>query len=208
MRFLAAIMAGTVVALLLFLLMQRLVGGGDGFERSDARGEVVDFVRIRGEEILQVRERQVPRKPPPPDKPPPPPQLQTQVRQQAPRQPLDIETPDIAIGLSGGPALGAAWSATDLGVDGDVVPLVRIEPNYPREAVMRGLEGWVRVRFTILPDGSVANPTVVAAEPPRIFNQEAMRAILRWKFRPRIVDGQAVAREAEQTIDFRLDRRP
>lgn len=208
MRFLGAMLAGTVVALLLFLLMQALVGGRDGFERDATRGEMVDFVRVRSEEIMQTRERQVPRKPPPPDKPPPPPQLQLQARQQAPRQVLDIETPEIAIALSGGPALGAAWSAADLGADGEVVPLVRIEPNYPREAVMRGLEGWVRVRFTILPDGSVANPSVVAAEPPRIFNQEAVRAILRWKFRPRIVDGQAVSREAEQTIDFRLERQP
>jgi protein TonB len=69
---------------------------------------------------------------------------------------------------------------------------------------MRGLEGWVQVRFTINPDGSVADPEVVAAEPPRIFNREAVRAILRWKFRPRIVDGQPVAREAEQLIEFRI----
>jgi hypothetical protein len=45
---------------------------------------------------------------------------------------------------------------------------------------------------------------VIAAEPPRIFNREAMRAILRWKFRPRIVDGQPVSREAEQVIEFKI----
>ena len=60
------------------------------------------------------------------------------------------------------------------------------------------------MRFTILPDGSVSDPAVIESDPPRVFNREAMRAILRWKFKPRIVDGQAVSREAEQTIEFKL----
>jgi protein TonB len=205
MRFLVSIVAGTLMALLLFLLMHALVGGRDGFQRPEDTGRMIDFVRVRAEEIIQTRERQVPRKPPPPDKPPPPPQLQTQAPQQVVRQTLDIETPDISMGFTGGPVVAAAWQAGDSAGDGDIIPIVRIEPTYPRDALLRGLEGWVRVRFTILPDGSVANPTVVGADPPRVFNREATRAILRWKFRPRIVDGVAVEREAEQTIDFNLD---
>jgi len=46
---------------------------------------------------------------------------------------------------------------------------------------------------------------VVDSDPRRVFDREALRAILRWKFRPRIVDGQAVSREAEQTIEFNMD---
>lgn len=205
MRFLLAVVAGTIVALVLFLLMHMLIGGRDGFERPEDTGRMIDFVRVRAEEIVQTRERQVPRKPPPPDKPPPPPQLQTQAPQQVVRQTLDIETPDISVGMTGGPVVAAAWQAGDVGNDGDIIPIVRIEPSYPRDALLRGLEGWVRVRITILPDGSVGNASVIAAEPPRVFNREAVRAVLRWKFKPRIVDGVAVEREAEQTIDFNLD---
>jgi periplasmic protein TonB len=204
MRFLVSVGAGVFVALLLFLLMHALIGGRDGFQRPDDQGRVVDFVRVRADDVVQLRERTPPRKPPPPDKPPPPPQLQTQAPQETQQQMLDIETPNISVGFTGGPVVAAAWAAGDDVGDGDIIPIVRIEPTYPRDALLRGLEGWVRVRFTIAPDGSVLNPQVIGADPPRIFNREATRAILRWKFRPRIVDGVAVSREAEQTIEFNL----
>lgn len=205
MRLLVAVAGGTCVALLLFLLMQALVGGQDGFRHDADAGEVVDFVRIRPEEVVQTRSRQLPQEPPPPDEPPPPPRLETAAQQEVARQVLDIETPDIAIGLTGGPVVATAWQPGDVGADSEVIPIVRVEPQYPRDALLRNIEGWVRLSFTINPDGSVADPRVIAAEPPRVFNREAMRAILRWKFRPRIVDGQAVARQAEQIIEFKID---
>lgn len=206
MRFLVAIVAGVFMALLLFLLMHTLIGGRDGFQRPGDTGRVVDFVRVRADEIVQTRERQVPKKPPPPDKPPPPPQLQTQAPQQEVRQVLDIETPDISVGFTGGPVVAAGWQAGDNMGDGDIIPIVRIEPTYPRDAALKGIEGYVKVMLTILPDGSVGEARVIEANPPRIFNREAVRAVLRWKFKPRIVDGQAVSREAEQTIDFNLNQ--
>ena len=206
MRFLISVGAGVLVALLLFLLMHALIGGREGFQRPDDLGRVVDFVRVRADDVVQLRERTPPEKPPPPDEPPPPPQLQTEAPQEAQQQVLDIETPNISVGFTGGPVVAAAWAAGDTAGDGDIIPIVRIEPTYPRDALLRGLEGWVRVRFTIAPDGSVLNPQVIAADPPRVFNREATRAILRWKFRPRIVDGVAVSREAEQTIEFTLQQ--
>lgn len=204
MRFLVSVVTGTVVALLLFLLMHLLVGGRDGFQRPDETGKVIDFVRVKAEEIVQTRERQVPRKPPPPDKPPPPPQLQTQAPQQVVKQRLDIETPDISTGFTGGPVVAAGWQSGDGATDGEMVPIVRITPNYPREAAMRGIEGWVRVELTIATDGSVTNVKVIEAQPPRVFDREAIRAALRWKFKPRIVDGEAVVATANQIVEFNL----
>jgi periplasmic protein TonB len=210
MRMAAAVCGGVLVALLLFLLMHALVGGREGFQRGPETGRVVDFVRIRPEEVVHIRERQIPRAPPPPEEPPPPPALETESPRQVARQVLDIELPDIRVDFTGGPALSSSWQPGDPGGDADVIPIVRIEPQYPREALMRGIEGWVQLRITINPDGSVSDAVVIAAEPPRIFNREATRAILRWKFRPRIVDGQAVSRQAEQIIEFRIapDERP
>jgi periplasmic protein TonB len=146
------------VSLLLFLLMHALVGGRDGFQRGADAGRVVEFVRVKQEQVVQTRERQVPREPPPPDAPPPPPALQTPHAQQVTRQVLDIETPDIPIGLTGGPAIATSMATGRSRRRRDVIPIVRIEPQYPREALLRNIEGWVQLRFTINPDGSVATP--------------------------------------------------
>jgi protein TonB len=102
--------------------------------------------------------------------------------------------------------VAAGWQAGDNMGDGDIIPIVRIEPSYPRDAALKGIEGYVKVMLTILPDGSVGEARVIDSNPPRIFNREAIRAVLRWKFKPRIVDGQAVSREAEQTIEFNLNQ--
>jgi protein TonB len=93
----------------------------------------------------------------------------------------------------------------DRGAEGDVVPLVRINPQYPRDAAMNQIEGYVTIEFTITETGAVRNPRVIDSKPPRVFDREAIRAILRWKFKPRVVDGEAIARRATQTIEFNLD---
>ena len=94
---------------------------------------------------------------------------------------------------------------TDRAAEGDIMPIVVIRPMYPREANLAGIEGWVKVEFTITEVGTVKDPRVVDAKPQRIFNREAVRAILKWKFKPRVVDGIAVERRATQVIDFTLD---
>jgi protein TonB len=47
---------------------------------------------------------------------------------------------------------------------------------YPREAAISGIEGWVKVEFTITAIGTVKDPRVIDAEPARVFNREAIRA--------------------------------
>jgi periplasmic protein TonB len=208
MRMLAAAGGGVCVALLLFLLMNALVDNREGFQRDVDAGRVVEFVRIRPEEAVQTRERQLPREPPPPDKPPPPPRLQTDAQQPVARQVLDMELPQLGIGPTGGPAVATGWKSAGPGQDADLIPIVRVEPSYPREAFLRNIEGWVQLRLHINADGTVASAEVIAAEPPRIFNREAVRAVLRWKFRPRVVDGQPVAAIGEQRIEFTITRDP
>ena len=97
-------------------------------------------------------------------------------------------------------------SAGDPAAEGDVIPIVRIDPQWPREALIEGIEGWVLVEFTITADGSVKDVKVLESEPRRVFNRNAIRAILKWKFKPRIIGGTAVERQATQRIDFKLDQ--
>jgi protein TonB len=208
MRFLMAGGAGIAAALLLFLLMHTLISGEQEFSGADLTGGMVDFIRVREDEITQLKERVPPKEPPPPDRPPPPPQIR--LSEQSDRPPpvaLNIEVPAISVPVAtgNGPYIGQ-WSPGDTAAEGDVIPIVRIDPQWPREALLEGREGWVEVEFTILPDGSVADPEVLQSEPPRLFDRNAIRAILRWKFKPRIVDGQPVARRAVQRIDFNLSQ--
>ena len=206
MRFAVSIAAGLFVALVLFLLMHFLISGGKNYQSSGIEGRVVDFIRVEKEDLTQLKDRTPPKKPEPPKKPPPPPKLQVSSTDKPPPSPLNVETPkiDVPVGAGGGPYLGQ-WSAGDPAAEGDVIPIVRIEPQIPREALLNGINGWVDVEFTITEDGSVEDVTVVASEPRRIFNRNAIRAILRWKFKPRIIDGQPVKRRASQRIEFQVN---
>ena len=68
----------------------------------------------------------------------------------------------------------------------------------------RHIEGWVKIEFTVTPEGNVSDPNVVAAEPEGIFDDAALNAIRKWKFKEKIVDGRAVAQKAVQTLKFKL----
>jgi periplasmic protein TonB len=84
--------------------------------------------------------------------------------------------------------------------DQDVMPLVRINPEYPRRQLVQGIEGWVQVEFAITPAGSVSGVKVVDSEPKGLFDDAATDAVLRWKYNPRVVDGRAVERRGVRVV--------
>ena len=86
------------------------------------------------------------------------------------------------------------------GSDRDVIPLVRINPDYPQRAVSRGIEGWVLVQFTITATGSVTNAVVIDAEPKGTFEEAALKAIARWRYNPKVEGGVAVERVGIRTV--------
>ena len=207
MRFVVSTTVGVFVALLLFWLMDTLISGSDKLERNRDEAVRLDFIKGDQDELEQVKKREPPPEPEPPKEPPPPPKMTVDNPDQ-PRQDMpDIEMPRIDLGLTSGsgPYLGN-WSAGDPGAEGDVIPIVRIEPQFPREALLKGIGGWVELEFTIEPDGSVSDPKIIDSQPPRIFDRNALRAIYKWKFKPRIVDGKPVARRARQRMEFSINQ--
>ena len=80
------------------------------------------------------------------------------------------------------------------GADRNEIPIVRVEPVYPQRALDRGIQGWVEVEFTVTEVGSISEPTILRSHPSAIFNKAALRAIERWKYEPKVVDGQPVSR--------------
>lgn len=107
-------------------------------------------------------------------------------------------------GIGGPPGRNGGFVFT-WGADQDVIKVVGIPPEYPSRALVEGIEGWVRVRFTISATGSVRDAIVVAAQPRGIFDEAAMTAIARWRYNPRVIDGIAVERVGVETlVEFEL----
>lgn len=97
-------------------------------------------------------------------------------------------------------------------VEGDAVanratrPVSGEDPEFPMDARLDGVEGWVKFSYTIGRDGSVHNVQIVAAKPRNVFETAVRKAVRGWRFEPIVVDGAAVEREMTQTIQFSLGR--
>jgi protein TonB len=205
LRYLSALLFGVLISFGLFFLMQSLIDSGEQHKNASAEGQIMDFIRIREDETLSIKNREKPKKPQPPKEPPPPPKLiiEKQVKPTMNRIKIEIPNIDLPSIAGGGPFLGN-WAGNPL-AEGDVLPIVRIDPQWPREALVEGIEGYVVVEVTIGADGSVKDVRVLQSKPRRMFDRNVIRAVLKWKFKPRIINGVAVERKAIQMLEFTLD---
>ena len=210
-RFGLSILVGALVTTILFYIMQMLIASSGSALTDAASGKIVDFVRIKEEQELETKKRQKP-KPPPPDEPPP-----------------DVPETSFNTAID---STGFSMSAVDMDVnvqvqgggfgisDGDYLPIVKVQPVYPRRALSRGMEGWVIVEFTVNDQGAVETPLIVANcaqvanprakkecidRPSSIFDQSALKAALKFKYKPKVVNGipQATA-GVQNKITFEL----
>lgn len=184
-RWAASLAMAMGITFSLFFFMQALIATGEGL---DERVNVIRIVDSTMPEIeLEVIEEI--------DKPE---AIQEVVDQQV--------VPDKQISLSDGPALNIQraevaietgldlTSASISATDGDYLPLVAIAPEYPQRAAQRGIEGWCLVSFTVDGLGNVVEDTIVVvdAEPPEMFDRTSVRAAARFKFQPRVKNGEGI----------------
>lgn len=90
-------------------------------------------------------------------------------------------------------------------LDGPLTVLVRMPPLYPMSARNRGIEGWVKVRLIVDETGHVDGIEIIAAEPPKIFEESVRSCVAGWRFRPGTVEGVSVRAKVETTIRFTLE---
>lgn len=204
-RIACSFIAAFVITMALFWFMHMLIAMRADPPDAGPNLGAIRFQPVKIDETLQVRDRRPPPPPPPPQQPPPPPQMNVQQVQNVQMPLPNMTMPNISTPLTGGGPFLGGFGQVAANTEGDVIPIVRIAPQYPRQAAMARIEGWVEVEFTITETGSVEDARVLRARPPRVFDREALRAIQRWKFKPRIVDGVPVARRATQIIDFKLE---
>ncbi len=167
----------------LFFGMQWLIATGE-FELDDSG----DRIRV---EMAQVREIQ-----------------ETREVERKPEAPTEVEAaPDVSIDMStsvdnvsGGVEIGttameaapiatgtAGFSATD----GEYLPIVRVPPQYPARAAENGIEGWVLLEFTVTAEGTTENVFVVESS-HKMFERSAVKAGEKYKYKPRVVDGEPI----------------
>ncbi len=191
---LAVLLGGAFTVSVFWLLWHLVSGPVETGDMVEARR--IEFTRMRQDTAVESRTDEKPQL----EEPPPPPELpQMSFLSSNVNNNVATLTPvvDARSALQ-----GLSLSA---GSDTDVIPLVRIPPDYPPRALSRELEGWVLVRFTITETGTVKDPVVVEAEPANIFDEAALRAIARWRYNPKIENGVAVERVGVQTVlDFQL----
>jgi protein TonB len=226
MRVPLAFLGACLMALALFALMLYMVAPPRS-QPSDKPVTVASFVRLDSNASdTATRTRQQAPQPPQPQTPQPPtPPTPVAATPSANLPALDLQLPSLSSGiavnsaptpsLSGLSAGAAAPSAPASapsesagqagGPESEVMPLNDVSPDYPRYALQRGIEGHVKLAFTINRAGAVENIRVIEASPQNVFEREARRAAVRWRFAPRTESGLAVAREAVKTLYFRLE---
>jgi protein TonB len=182
-RWLVSFALAAGITLLLFWFMQALIATGS---QLDQRADVTRIVDATMPDIEMDVQREVPE----PEQielvdPPPTPEQDREFEQNPDGISFSTETAnvggDIEISMAG-------INATD----GDMLPLVNVSPSYPTRAAQRGIQGWCQVRFTVTAEGGVRGVEVVDAEPQGIFDRSSIRAAERFRFQPRVVDGEAV----------------
>jgi len=204
-RLIVIVLGALVINLLLFIIMERMSAQKPVLLSKANDTLSVDFVRLkRTPPTPQVKQRV---KPPEKQKPLITPNMDIPSPKPVKVKDLTMKMPrmDLAMNISGVPFKGEMGAGSMSGLR-EAIPLVRISPLYPPRALSRRVEGRVKIEFTVSEEGKVINPIVVAAKPKGIFNRAALRAIRKWKFNKRLVNGQAVQWQTVQTIIFKMDK--
>ena len=183
---------GVIVTAALFWFMQYLIETADRGLNEDKAGHLLDFVRLKRDESIQRRQLK-PKKPPPPEAPPPQPptpQLDN-LDPNAEKIAISAAPVETDIEMSGGFSLGVG--------EGDYLPIVKVAPIYPQRALSRSIEGYCVVQYVVTKTGKIRDPFVVEDQcTSSLFHRASLQAAMKFKYKPRVMDGVAVEVPGEQ----------
>ena len=169
------------VAIGLFYLMQALVDRDYKQEDTKAR-KIADIVVP--DKVIETNLKEVkPEKVEDPEEPPPD------------LEPIDFDT-DIDMNVANtAPTTGINLKLSSSGMssgDGEYLPIVKVAPIYPRRAQTRGISGYCIVEYTVTKTGSIRDPQAVDCQPSGIFESASVKAAEKFKYKPRVVDGEPI----------------
>ena len=178
---LVSILLAVPVVVGLFMVMHSLIDRE--FENPDVKNtKIADLVQPDEDIQLETATRK-PEKVEDPEEPPPEMDMvqidlnmDTNIENTAP-----VASVDIAIsttGMSSG--------------DGEYLPIVKVAPIYPRRAQTRGITGYCIVEYTVTTSGAIRDPVAVDCQPQGVFEKASIKAATKFKYKPRVVDGEAI----------------
>ena len=205
-RYIVSTLVAVGVTLGLFYLMYDLIKVTEPKIDEDAKTRVIDFVRLKRDETTNVKERQLPDKPPPPDEPPPPPDMSKSKPDYASAGGMKIS---MNFGNTGGIKGGVDLGAPPSDRDAMSLLIATSELVYPNRARSAGKEGFADVEFTVSRTGAVINPHVIGEDPEGWgFGDAAVKTILKWRYQPKIENGEPVERPGLRfRITFKLSNK-
>lgn len=214
MRFLVSCLCAPVITFALLLFMAMLISPKTQRDQRSQENPYFNLLVNSKDESFESRDRS---KPVPP-KPEPEQAVESieLVKNQLsnPDMSMDLDIPrlDLSSNVSAMAIAMPGIESMDLSVaapySGEkmAMPLHRVQPRYPAKALRLGREGYVILSFDINEEGRVANIQVIEAKPKRLFEREARRALKRWKYKPMLVNGEAVVQQGQKIrLDFQLE---
>ena len=163
----------------LFFIMQYLIAMADP-KIDDSKQRRLADIHMPEREIETNLKEQKPDKVDDPEEPPP-----------------DLDTPDVDMDMDVEVVNVAPTAQVDVSIsstgmatgDGEYLPIVKVAPIYPRRAQSRGITGYCIVEYTVTTSGAIRDPKAVDCDPPGVFDSASVKASLKFKYKPRVVDG-------------------
>lgn len=166
----------------LFFIMQYLIATADP-KIDDSKTRKVADIHMPEREIETNLKEQKPDKVDDPEEPPP-----------------DLDTPDLDMDMDVEIVNTAPTASVDVEIsttgmatgDGEYLPIVKVAPIYPRRAQTRGITGYCIVEYTVTTSGAIRDPVAVDCQPAGVFESASLKAAEKFKYKPRVVDGEAI----------------
>lgn len=207
LRYSVSGLLGLMITATLFLSMLSLLSGKKVKMTTDDVNINFSFVKDFKEPMVKPKpEREKPE--------------QQKISQAPPMEPIAMEpvnTPEVSlpnsnstgnplniirsVGLPGPGMVGDGLGQGDPGSIKSAIP-----PMYPPRELARKTEGWVQLLIEVDEFGHVSNAAVINAKPARVFDAAAIKAVRKWKFHPKKIDGKTSPFQVTQTIEFKLEQ--
>lgn len=207
-RWSISLVFGTLTTLIIFWFMNYMINSNDNKAVQNSIYKTIDFIALKRD----LREPEVKKElPPEPMEQKDPPKIPDMVQEskssndlEAPT-PLNLDMPSLSgnIGVGGGAPKVLGKMPTPK-INSALTPMVQIKPVYPSREKRMGIEGYVKVKLDVDATGHVRAIHILESKPKGAFDKSAKKALKRWRFRPKTVDGKPVAQSGELTLDFKL----